>query len=213
MKLPVAGAARRRFVRLVSYTRAMASPKSATELLGEISHGNRVAADELLPLVYAELRRLARARMARLRPGQTLQPTDLVHEAYLRLVSKEDPGWANRAHFFAAAAEAMRRVLIDRARRAMRDKHGGGHLRVTLSNVGVGVGVQPRPEELLALAAALRRLEGLDPRMAEVVKLRYFAGLTQEETAVAVGISRRTVNRLSAAARAWLATELAAADG
>jgi RNA polymerase sigma factor (TIGR02999 family) len=191
---------------LIAYTRRMAPTKSATELMVEISGGNRAAADELLPLVYDELRRLARARMARLRPGQTLQPTALVHEAYVRLVKDQDPGWANRAHFFAAAAEAMRRVLIDRARWASREKRGGGRMRVTLSDVGIGV--HPRPTELLALDDALRRLEQLDQRMAAVVKLRFFAGLTQEETALAMGISRRTVNRLSAAARAWLAGEL-----
>jgi RNA polymerase sigma factor (TIGR02999 family) len=182
------------------------SARTATQLIGEIRDGNREAADELLPLVYAELRRLARARMARLRPGQTLQPTALVHEAYVRLVEGQDPGWENRGHFFAAAAEAMRRVVIDRARRAARDKHGGGRLRISLSDVGEGI--EPRPAEWLALDDALRRLEERDPRMAEVVKLRYYAGLTQEESALALGISRRTINRLSIAARAWLAGEL-----
>lgn len=183
------------------------SSRNATQLLAEIRGGNRAAADELLPLVYTDLRRLARARMARLRPGQTLQPTALVHEAYMRLVAGEDPGWQNRAHFFAAAAEAMRRILVDHARRIARDKHGGGRLRISLSQAGEGV--EPRPAELLALDDALHRLAELDPRMAEVVKLRYYAGLTQEETALAMGVSRRTINRLSVAARAWLANQLA----
>ncbi len=168
--------------------------------------GDRAASDELLPLVYDELRRLARARMARLKPGQTLQPTALVHEAYLRLVQGDDQGWENRGHFFAAAAEAMRRIVIDRARRASRVKHGGDRVRIAIS--ALGAGVAPRPAELLALDEALRRLEEQDPAMADVVKLRYFSGLTQEETAAAMAISRRSVNRLSTAARACLAGEL-----
>ena len=184
----------------------MSDPETTTRLLAEISSGNRAASDELLPLVYDELRRLAHARMARLKPGQTLQPTALVHEAYVRLVESHDQGWENRGHFFAAAAEAMRRIIIDRARRAARVKHGGDRVRITIS--AIRGGVEPRPEELLALDEALRRLETQDPRMAEVVKLRYFAGLTQDETAAAMDISRRTVNRLSTAARAWLAGEL-----
>jgi len=184
----------------------MPDPSATTRLLAEIGSGNRAATEELLPLVYAELRRLARARMAGLKPGQTLQPTALVHEAYLRLVQGGDQDWDNKGHFFAAAAEAMRRIIIDRARRAARLKHGGGQVRITIS--AVRGGVEPRPEELLALDDALGRLEAQDPRMAEVVKLRYFAGLTQEETAAAMEISRRSVNRLSAAARAWLAGEI-----
>lgn len=149
---------------------------------------------------------MAHARMARLRPGQTLQPTALVHEAYLRLVEGGDPGWDNRGHFFAAAAESMRRIIIDRARRAARLKHGGGRLRITLS--AIPGGVEPRPEDLLAVDDALERLEAQDEKMAGVVKLRYFAGLTQDETAAVMGVSRRTVNRLSTAARAWLAGAL-----
>lgn len=185
----------------------MVDTGSVTRLLDEITGGNREASDELLPLVYEELRRLARARLAHLRPGQTLQPTELVHEAYLRLVQGGDPGWDNRGHFFAAAAEAMRRIVIDRARRAASLKRGGDRVRITLS--AVPGGVEPKPEELLAVNNALNDLESQDPRMARVVKLRAFAGLTQEETALAMGISRRTVNRLSTAARAWLAGALA----
>jgi RNA polymerase sigma factor (TIGR02999 family) len=184
----------------------MSDTRTATRLLADISSGNRAASEELLPLVYEELRRLARARMARLKPGQTLQPTALVHEAYLRLVEGSDQAWDNRGHFFAAAAEAMRRIIIDRARRAARLKHGGDQVRITLS--GIGGGVDQPPEDLLALDEALGRLQAQDPRMARVVMLRYFAGLTQEETAAAMGISRRTVTRLSAASRAWLAGEL-----
>lgn len=184
----------------------MSDPETATRLLAEIRGGNRAASEELLPLVYDELRRLARARMAGLQPGQTLQPTALVHEAYLRLVGSDDRGWDNRGHFFAAAAEAMRRIIIDRARRAARVKHGGDQVRITISAVG-GLR-EPEPEELLAVNDAMDRLAEQDPRMAEVVKLRWFAGLTQEEAAAAMGVSRRTVNRLSTAARAWLAGEL-----
>lgn len=189
------------------YTRTMSDPETATRLLAEIRGGNRAATEELLPLVYDELRRLARARMAGLKPGQTLQPTALVHEAYLRLVRGDNRGWDNRGHFFAAAAEAMRRIIIDRARRAGRVKHGGDQVRITMS--AIGGGVEPEPEELLAVNDALDRLAEQDLRMAEVVKLRWFAGLTQEETAAAMDVSRRTVNRLSTAARAWLAGELA----
>lgn len=184
----------------------MTDSETATRLLAEISGGDRAATEELLPLVYDELRRLARARMAGLKPGQTLQPTALVHEAYLRLVRGGDQGWENRGHFFAAAAEAMRRIVIDRARRAARVKHGGDRVRITMA--AVGGGAEPEPEELLAVNDALELLERQDPRMAEAVKLRYFAGLTQDETAAVMGISRRTVNRLSTAARAWLAGAL-----
>jgi len=188
----------------------MTDSRTATQLLAELGKGRSAAADELLPVVYGELRRLARARMAKLRPGQTLQPTDLVHEAYLRLVQHGDHGWDNRGHFFAAAAEAMRRIVIDRARRAARVKHGGDRVRITIS--GVRGGKEPRPEEILAVNNALRDLEELDPKMAQVVKLRYFAGLTQEETGLAIGVSRRTVNRLSTSARAWLAGALESAQ-
>jgi RNA polymerase sigma factor (TIGR02999 family) len=184
----------------------MSDSDTVTRLLDEISGGRREASDELLPVVYGELRRLAHARMARLKPNQTLQPTELVHEAYLRLVQGGDPGWDSRGHFFAAAAEAMRRIIVDRARRAASLKRGGDRVRITLS--AVRGGVEPRPEELVAIDVALDRLQAQDPRMTEVVKLRFFAGLTQDETALAMGISRRTVNRLSMAARAWLTREL-----
>lgn len=183
------------------------SSRRVTELLDAIGGGDRPAADELLPLVYEEMRKLARWRLARDTPGQTLQPTALVHEAYLRLVEDPEMRWENRAHFFAAAAEAMRRILIERARRYARRKHGGGRMRVTLHE-GL-VSTEPRPEELLDLDAALERLEARDPAMANVVKMRYFAGLSVEDTAKAMEISARTVNRLWTSARAWLYREIA----
>jgi RNA polymerase sigma factor (TIGR02999 family) len=181
---------------------------SVTDLLVRVRAGERQASTELLPLVYEELRRLARARLAREAPGQTLQPTGLVHEAYLRLVGADDPTWENRGHFFAAAAEAMRRILIERARRYAAERHGGGQVRVTLQDDLASTAHQA--EELLALDQALSRLEGHDPQMAQVVKLRYFAGLEIDETARALQTSTRSVNRMWTAARAWLARELEA---
>lgn len=166
----------------------------------------REAADRLLPVVYDELRRLARARLAHERPGQTLSPTGLVHEAYLRLVEGGDPGWANRAHFFAAAAESMRRILVENARRRGRVRHGGELRRTTLDQPIPGGA--PLDEEVLAVDAALDRLEALDPEMAEVVKLRYFAGMSIEETADALGLAERTAVRRWTGARAWLRREL-----
>ncbi|HKI86378.1 MAG TPA: ECF-type sigma factor, partial [Thermoanaerobaculia bacterium] len=142
-----------------------------TDLLGAITAGQEQASDELLPLVYGELRKLARARLAREAPGVTLQATDLVHEAYLRLV-RDDGRWESRGHFFAAAAEAMRRILIERARRATRRRHGGGLRRTTLNDDQLGS--EPPPDELLAIDEALTRLEARDRAMASVVKLRFF---------------------------------------
>jgi RNA polymerase sigma factor (TIGR02999 family) len=152
------------------------------------------------------LRKRARARLARERPGQTLTPTGLVHEAYLRLVGHGDPSWNGRAHFFGAAAEAMRRILIERARRQAREKHGGGRARVTLDESLLGE--VPESETLIALDDALSRLEAQDPEMASVVKLHQFAGLSLAETAAALGSSDRTVSRRWTAARAWLRREL-----
>lgn len=177
-----------------------------TRLLERASRGERAASEELLPLLYDELRRLARARLARERPGVTLQPTALVHEAYLRLVGDAGAGWEHRGHFFAAAAEAMRRILIERARRAARVRHGGELRRATLPEEFAAGG--PAPELVLAVDEALARLEEKDERMAQVVKLRYFADLTVEETAAATGLSVRSVGRYWTAARAWLAREL-----
>jgi RNA polymerase sigma factor (TIGR02999 family) len=180
-------------------------------LLDSIAGGDPRAARELLPLVYEELRRLARARLARETPGQTLTPTALVHEAYLRLVGDRDPPWANRAHFFAAAAEAMRRILVERARRQRRAKHGGGAARVTLDEELVGA--EPASAEILALHDALDRLAGQDAEMARVVELHQFAGLSIAETAAALGASERTVSRRWTAARAWLRREIGRTPG
>jgi RNA polymerase sigma factor (TIGR02999 family) len=180
--------------------------RPVARLLDSIAEGDPHAAAELLPLVYEELRKLARARMARETPGQTLTPTALVHEAYLRLVGDRQPEWANRAHFFAAAAQAMRRILVERARRYGREKHGGGRWRVTLDEAVAGP--DPGGEQVLALHAALERLAAQDPEMARVVELHQFAGLTLEETAAALGASERTVSRRWTAARAWLRREM-----
>jgi RNA polymerase sigma factor (TIGR02999 family) len=178
-----------------------------TRILAAAERGDPQAAEQLLPLVYDELRKLAAAKLARERPGQTLDATALVHEAYLRLV--EDGGerqWDSRRHFFAAAAEAMRRILVESARRRKSRKRGGGLVRHDLD------AVQPAApdlgEELLALDEALDRLAAADPLKAELVKLRHFAGLTVEEAARALGISSTTANRYWAYARAWLHQEI-----
>src|SRR5262249_30792585 len=165
----------------------------ATRLIDAIGQGDPRAADELLPLVYDELRRLARAQMARERVGQTLQTTALVHEAYLRLVGDEAIRWNSRGHFFAAAGEAMRRILVENARRKHRLKHGGGRARVNLEDIAVAA--DERPDELLALDEALTALEAADALAARVVKLRYFAGLTMPEVAKAMDLPLRTVER------------------
>ena len=177
-----------------------------TQILDAIGAGDDHAKDELIPLVYTELRKMAGAKMARERPGQTLQPTALVNEAFLRLFGKSNPTWENRGHFFGAAAEAMRRILIDRARKKSRLVRGGDRQRVDLESAAGRS--EPPPLEVLAVDEALSRLEAIDERMAQVVKLRYYAGLTLEEIASALGTSLSTVNRLWTAARAWLQTEL-----
>lgn len=179
------------------------SDEQITQLLQEISAGDAAAAEQLLPLVYDELRALARQRMAH-EPVQTLQATALVHEAYLRLIKNPDLRWDHRGHFFAAAAEAMRRILIERARRQRRMKHGGELKRVDLTDPGAF----DDPDNLLDLDAALNRLEALDARMARVVKLRFFAGLSLAEVAQALALNRRTVSRDWQAARAWLFKEM-----
>jgi RNA polymerase sigma factor (TIGR02999 family) len=178
-----------------------------TQLLREIEHGDPYAAEQLLPLVYEELRKLAAAKLAQEKPGQTLQATALVHEAYLRLVDAEKaPHWETRGHFFAAAAGAMRRILIDQARHKQADKHGGGRLRVDLPE-GLAA-PEPRSDDLVALDEALSRLERHDPDAARLVKLRYFAGLSHQEAAAALGVSRGAADRLWALARAWLFRQL-----
>ncbi len=191
----------------------MAAHKTSdvTQILEAIGAGNEAAKDRLLPLVYNELRRLARARMAGERVDQTLQPTALVHEAYIRLFGTESPRWKNRAHFFNAAAQAMRRILVDGARRRVRQKRGGDRRRVDLDSA-VG-SFESLPEDLLALDEALDGLESLDPQMSSVVQLRYFAGLTIEEIALALDTSQRTVSRLWNGARAWLHLELSQGSG
>lgn len=174
-----------------------------TRILSAVEQGDPHAAERLLPLVYDELRKLAAARMAEEKPGQTLQPTALVHEAYVRLVGGEQPkGWDGRGHFFAAAAEAMRRILVDSARRKRRPKHGGGLVRHDLDDVGPAA--PELGEDLLALDEALARLAETDPSKAELVKLRHFAGLTVGQAAQALGISPATADRHWAYARAWL---------
>jgi RNA polymerase sigma factor (TIGR02999 family) len=175
-----------------------------TRLLSAIEQGDPIGAAELLPLVYEELRRLAAARLAAERPGQTLQPTALVHEAYLRLVGLGQPhDWRGRGHFFQAAAEAMRRILIDQARRKRRIKHGGGRDRVDLDELTVPAR-EDRAADLLALDEVLTAFAREEPEKAELVKLRYFAGLTLEEAAACLGISPTTAKRHWALARAWL---------
>jgi RNA polymerase sigma factor (TIGR02999 family) len=177
-----------------------------TRILSAIGQGDSQAAGELLPLVYGELRRLAKQRLAQEKPGQTLQATALVHEAYLRLVGGEDPGWDSRGHFFAAAAEAMRRILIENARRKRAEKRGGSLERHELDAVDIAA---PTPsEDLLALDEALAKLEAEDPAKAQLVKLRYFAGLSEEEAAQVLGLSRATVQRHWRYARVWLLGEL-----
>jgi RNA polymerase sigma factor (TIGR02999 family) len=178
-----------------------------TSILSAIEQGDPKATEQLLPLVYDELRKLAAQKLAQERPGQTLLATGLVHEAYLRLVEgPEIPRWETRGHFFAAAAEAMRRILIDNARRKRAEKHGGGMDRHDLDAVEIAA---PSPDEdLLALDDALSKLEAADPVKAELVKLRYFAGLTEEDAAQVLGLSRTTVQRYWRYARAWLLDEL-----
>jgi RNA polymerase sigma factor (TIGR02999 family) len=180
-----------------------------TQLLHALERGDPHAATELLPLVYDELRRLASQWLAQEAPGQTLQPTALVHEAYLRLTGTRgaQTGWDSRRHFFVAAAEAMRRILVENARRKKRRKHGGDRQRVELEAAGP---MAPAPsEDLLALDEALTRLTAHDPIKAEVVKLRFFAGLTMPEVAEALDISLTTAERYWTYARTWLYAELA----
>jgi RNA polymerase sigma factor (TIGR02999 family) len=182
-----------------------------TLLLDAAAAGDRKAAADLLPLVYDELRKLAAARMADESPNQTLQPTALVHEAYLRLVGREDATpWENRGHFFAAAAEAMRRILVDAARRKRTEKHGGRRHRVDLPDVPAEPEVAD--EKLLALDAALTRFAGEDAVAARVVELRHFAGLSIEDAATALGMSRATAYRHWTYARAWLRDAIAEAE-
>ena len=185
---------------------------NVTRILSQIESGDPKAAEKLLPLVYHELRQLAAAHLAKEQPGQTLQPTALVHEAYLRLIGGTDlDKWNSRGHFFAAAGVAIRRILIDNARRKKSEKRGGGLARVALDEVQPTL-PEPR-EDLLALDEALERLARVHPRAAELVQLLYFAGLTLPEAARTLDISPRTAGRLWTYARAWLRHELEGESG
>jgi RNA polymerase sigma factor (TIGR02999 family) len=182
-----------------------------TQILSAIEQGDPQAAGQLLPLVYEELRKLAARKMAEEKPGQTLQPTALVHEAYIRLVASGDASaprdqhWNSRGHFFAAAAEAMRRILVERARHKKCIKAGGGHQRVQLDDIAVA---DDAGDDLLLLHEALQKLEMKDKRKAELVKLRFFAGLTNEQAARMLGVSTSTADNDWAYARAWLRLEI-----
>ena len=177
-----------------------------TRVIEAVQRGDAKAADELLPLVYEELRKLAASKMANEAAGNTLQPTALVHEAWLRLVGKDNPKFAGRAHFFAAAAEAMRRILIDRARRKRAVRHGGGQVRVDIQQLDFAS--PDADDQLLAVNDALDKLAVQDPIEAELVKLRYFAGLTVEDAAALLDISPRTARNYWAHARTWLYHEI-----
>jgi len=182
-----------------------------TQMLEAVGRGEPKAANELLSLVYGELRRLATAKMASEAPGQTLQPTALVHEAWLRLTGDDQRKWNDRTHFFAAAAEAMRRILVDNARRKRTGRHGGGHHRTDMPEIASAV--METDDKVLAVNEALETFAALDPQKAELVKLRYFVGMTIEQAAEAIGISERTAKRHWAFARAWLHEAIKAQKG
>jgi len=189
-----------------------------TRIMDAIERGDVKATDELLPLVYGELRLLAAQRLAKESPGQTLQATALVHEAYLRLVGDQGQTWNSRGHFFAAAAEAMRRILIDNARRKQRLKHGGNLHRADAEEVALlsdetGLTVGGSEDDLIALDEALEKLAQKDKVKADLVKLRFFGGLTGEQAAQALGISHNTADRYWAYARSWLHLEITKAQG
>jgi RNA polymerase sigma factor (TIGR02999 family) len=188
---------------------AAPSDHPVTQLLQAAAGGEGRASAELLPLVYDELRRLADSQLRKAPPGHTLQPTALVHEAYLRLVGSADPGWQGRGHFFFAAARAMHDILVEHARRKLSLKRGGGRKRMDPSQVTLAVEVPP--DEMLALSESLQRLEKREPRKHQIVLLRFFAGMTNEEAAEMLGVTTRTVERDWRFARAWLHRELAEA--
>jgi RNA polymerase sigma factor (TIGR02999 family) len=183
-----------------------AANNQVTRVLERVRCGELSAASELLPLVYDELRRLATAKMAHERPDQTLQPTALVHEAWLRLVGNEEQKWNGRAHFFGAAAEAMRRILIENARRKAAARHGGGQARLDVNEIEIATTAPD--DELLAVSDALEKFAADNPEIAELVKLRYFVGLTREDVAEVLGISVRTADRWWEYSRAWLHREI-----
>jgi RNA polymerase sigma factor (TIGR02999 family) len=179
---------------------------NVTRILTAIEQGDVRAADELLPIVYEELRRLAAQKMSKEQPGQTLQATALVHEAYIRLIGSDDRDWSGKTHFFAAAAEAMRRILIDSARRKQRLKRGGARQRINLENADIVT--EGTSDDIVALDEALAKLAQEDPVKADLVKLRYFAGLTIEQSARILNISRATADRYWSYSRAWLFEEI-----
>jgi RNA polymerase sigma factor (TIGR02999 family) len=181
-----------------------------TRILDAIGQGDAQAADQLLPLVYQELRRLAAYKMASETPGHTLQPTALVHEAWIKLAGQQDRKWQDKQNFFAAAAEAMRRILVDSARRKRRLRHGGGQVRIEMEEVNL---VVENDEQLLAINEALSKLARKDREKAELVKLRYFVGMTIEEAAQVLGISEATAKRHWAYSRAWLCAEMKGEHG
>jgi RNA polymerase sigma factor (TIGR02999 family) len=183
---------------------------NVSQVLEDMKKGDNRAADKLLPLVYDEFRALARHYLAQERANHTLQPTALVHEAYMKLVDQTRVDWQGRSHFFAVAAQAMRRILVDHARSRQRDKRGGGRARVILDD---DVALSPqKDEDVLALDESLQRLAKLDPRQAKVVELRFFGGMSVEEVAQALGVSKRTVEGDWTFARAWLSRELRGAE-
>ncbi len=186
----------------------VAGMSELTLILQRLEGGDASAAEKILPLVYDELRKLAAAKMARESAGQTLQPTALVHEAWLRLGGEAQPNWQNRAHFFSAAAEAMRRILIENARRRHAVRHGGGLEKLSANATGFDFTAPTADEELLLVHDALDALAAEDPRKAELVKQCYFVGLTLEEAAEVVGLPLRTAERHWAYSRAWLAAEI-----
>lgn len=177
-----------------------------TRILNAIERGDSKAADELLPLVYEELRLLANQRLSQEKPGQTLQATALVHEAYIRLVEGGNQSWNSKGHFFKAAAEAMRRILVDSARRKNAQKRGGGQPHSSYDRIEMPI--DPPPEEITFLDEALKKLAAREPELAEVVKLRYFAGLTMEQIAEIMSVSRRTATSYWTYARSWLRREI-----
>lgn len=182
-----------------------------TRLLNEAQRGNSEAAEELLPLVYDELRRLAAQKMATEAAGHTLQPTALVHEAWLRLAGSDQQDWENRAHFFGAAAEAMRRILVDHARRKQSQKRGAGAAHEELNEMSLTLAAPP--EEILKVNEALDSLAVEDPQAAELVKLRYFVGMTMEETASTMNLGKRTAEGLWTYAKAWLGRHMREGNG
>ncbi|UCE58959.1 MAG: sigma-70 family RNA polymerase sigma factor [Phycisphaerales bacterium] len=185
--------------------------KPITRVLQAVAQGDSEAGRDLLPLVYDELRNLARARLAHEAPGQTLQPTALVHEAYLRVSKNEDLAWDCRGHFFAAAARAMRQILVENARRKTAQKRGGGHVRQPADSLEPAL--EPPSEDVLAVDEAVKRLEREDPRKGQIVNLRFFARMTTAETAAALGVSVGTVRREWRYIRAWLQAHLTEHEG